>query len=58
MAKKSESKVVVSFVCDPKILQEIDTVRRIEDGLLVPRSALIEKALRDWLEKRSKEQAA
>lgn len=58
MTKKPESKVVVSFVCDPKLLQELDTVRQIEDGLAVPRSALIEKALRDWLERRTKEKAA
>lgn len=58
MTKKSESKVVVSFVCDPKILQQLDAVRQIEDGLAVPRSALIEKALRDWLDRRTKQQAA
>ncbi len=55
MPKKAESKVPVSFMCDPKLLQELDAMRKIDDGLLLPRSALIEKALRDWLERRTKE---
>jgi len=58
MVKKVEAKVVVSFMCDPKILQELDSVRRLDDGLLVPRSALIERALRDWLDRRAKDQTA
>jgi metal-responsive CopG/Arc/MetJ family transcriptional regulator len=57
MPKKAEAKVPVSFMCDPKVLQELDAIRKVEEGLLLPRSALIEKALRDWLERRSKEQA-
>jgi metal-responsive CopG/Arc/MetJ family transcriptional regulator len=56
MAKKlakESTRTIVTFACDKQLLQELDEARVVDEGLAVPRSAVIEKALREWLDRHS-----